>query len=75
MAAIEAGISSCCRSQEFSQIITEGLVDFANDTHLLIPSISGENNMLQKLRFHETRRTWQAVIKGFFLFCILYLQS
>lgn len=30
--------------------------------------------MLQKLHFQETRRSWQEVIKGLLLFCILYLQ-
>lgn len=74
VAAISAGISYCFSSQELAQIIAEGLAYFTGDKYLLITNINRANSMLQKLYFQETRRSWQAVIKGLLLFCIPYLQ-
>lgn len=76
VAVISAGISYCFSSQELAQIIAEGLAYFTGDFFfcLLITNISRANTILQKLYFQETRRSWQAVIKGLLLFCILCLQ-
>lgn len=75
VAAITACISYCFRSQGFAQIIAEGLAYFTGDEYLLIADINRVNSILQKLHFRETRGSWQAVIKGLLLFCILYLQT
>lgn len=75
VAAITACISYCFRSQGFARIIAEGLAYFTGDKYLLITNINRVNSILQKLLFQEARRSWQAVIKGLLLFCILYLQT
>lgn len=75
VAAIPAGISYCFSSQELAQIIAESLAYFTGDKFLLITNINRTNTILQKLYFQETRRSWQAVIKGLLLFCILCHQT
>lgn len=74
VAAMSAGISYCFSSEELAQIIAESLAYFTGDKFLLITNINRANTILQKLYFQETRRSWQAVIKGLLLFCILCLQ-